>query len=121
MSPLLWRSGDALHDAPFLTSIHECYSASSHGPLVCRPHKGGDIIIRRTAEDGTLEKIRHNYRNEFSRDKEFQIPKILKMDGRFEHQLGAFTGVRYSVVYYKSDDRRMTKPDPPLWPPEWVT
>ena len=108
-------------------------------------HEGGDIVTRRVekakpeswqARDseggGGREELRFNYRNMplDGREKATFQPRILKMDGRYEHRLGRFwardgkrckaEGSRFSVVFYKTQDPRMTKEDPLFWPPKGV-
>ena len=36
--------------------------------------------------------------------------KILKLDGRLPHEVMAFTGRRYCIIWYKVFDRNMKKP-----------
>lgn len=98
-------------------------------------HTGGDIITRRRTKkppsawqardthdgSGTAE-LRFNYHNDMDKAPPdgMATPRILKMDGRFEHKLGEFKGTRYSVVYYKVYDRRMERPSDLVWPPELI-
>lgn len=83
-------------------------------------HTGGDIVVR---DDGAhRETQRFNYHNTLveSEGANPPTPRVLAMDGRFEHRLGAFTGTRFSVVFYKVYDSRWDEPRPHKWPPAFV-
>ncbi len=42
--------------------------------------------------------------------------KILKLDGRLQHEVMPFTGRRYCIIWYKVYDRNMKKPAPVFEP-----